>query len=340
MKKSLFLVTGGSGFIGTNFCEMLSKKYSVINLDKVSYCSVPEKYKKINKKNYKFVKSDISNELIINKLFLNHKIDYLVNFASESHVDRSIENPKNFISQNLNSTISLIEILRKLKKKKQLNKNFKFIHISTDEVYGSSFAPLNEKSNLNPNSPYAASKASIDLLLRSFGKTFDLPYIICRPCNNFGPYQFPEKFIPTIITKMSQQKKIPIYGDGKNFREWIHVSDTCKAILQICLKSKNYEIYNIGSSIRLKNIDLCKIIYSIKFKNKKNFKSIIKKVYDRPGHDRSYSINSRKLNQYLYKSKVNQNYIKKKISQTIKWYSKNQEWINYCFLNFKGKRLG
>ncbi len=340
MGKLCFLITGGSGFIGTNFCQLLSRKYKIINLDKLSYCSVPEKYKKINKKNYKFIKSDISNTKIIKKIFHKYKIDFLVNFASESHVDRSIDNPKKFIGDNINSTLSLLDTLKNLKDKNKLKNNFKFIHISTDEVYGSSFLPLNEKSKLKPNSPYSSSKASIDNILRSFGKTYNFPYVICRPCNNFGPYQFLEKFVPTIITKVSKNKKIPLYGDGKNLREWIYVEDTCKAIFKICLKSKIYETYNIGSSVRLKNIDLCKIIYNAKFKNLDNFNSRIDKVYDRPGHDRSYSINSNKINKGIYKTKVNKRYIIKKFEETIKWYYANSKWVNSCFLNFKGKRLG
>jgi len=335
-----FLVTGGSGFIGSNFCELLSKKYKVINVDKLSYCSVSEKFKSINKKNYKFINSDISNSNTIKKIFQYNKIDFLVNFASESHVDRSINNPKKFIGQNINSTLVLLDTLRILKKKNKLKNNFKFIHISTDEVYGSSFTPLDEKSKLKPNSPYSSSKASIDIILRSYGKTYNFPYIICRPCNNFGPYQFLEKFVPTIITKISKNEKIPLYGDGENFREWIHVEDTCKAILKICLKSKIYETYNIGSSVRLKNIDLCKIIYKAKLKNLNNFNSIIKKVYDRPGHDRSYSINSNKLNKSIYKTKVDKKYIIKRFEETVKWYFVNNKWVNSCFLNFKGNRLG
>jgi dTDP-glucose 4,6-dehydratase len=335
-----FLVTGGSGFIGSNFCELISKKNKVINIDKLTYCSVPDRFKNINRLNYKLVKSDISNEKVILKIFNKYKINFLVNFASESHVDRSIANPKKFINQNINSTLNLLEILRKLEKKKKLLKDFKFIHISTDEVYGSSFKPLSEDSNLMPNSPYASSKASIDLLIRSYGKTYDLPYVICRPCNNFGAYQFPEKFVPTIITKILQNKKIPIYGDGKNYREWIHVNDTCRAILAICLNAKKFEIYNIGTSVRLRNIDLYKIIFDVfKFKNK-NFKDFIKKVYDRPGHDRSYSINSSKLNNNIFKVKNDKKEIIKKITLTTKWFLKNKTWVDYCFSNYKGKRLG
>ena len=340
MSKPCFLITGGSGFIGTNFCELLSKKYKVINIDKLSYCSVPEKYKKVNKKNYKFINSDISNTRIIKEIFKKNKIDFLVNFASESHVDRSIDHPKKFIGQNINSTLSLLDTLRILKKENKLKKNFKFIHVSTDEVYGSSFTPLNEKSKLKPNSPYSSSKASIDIILRSYGKTYNLPYIICRPCNNFGPYQFFEKFVPTIINKISKKSKIPLYGDGKNLIEWIYVEDTCKAIHEICFKSKIYETYNIGSSVRLKNIELCKIIYLAKFKNLNNFHSLIEKVYDRPGHDRSYSINSNKLNKNIYKTKVDKKYIIKKFEKTVQWYFINNKWVNSRLINFNDKRLG
>ena len=167
-----------------------------------------------------------------------------------------------------------------------------------------------------------------------------MPYVICRPCNNFGAYQFPEKFVPTIITKILQNKKIPIYGDGENYREWIHVNDTCRAILAICLNAKKFEIYNIGTSVRLRNIDLYKIIFDVfKFKNKK-FKDFIEKVYDRPGHDRSYSINTSKLNNNIFKVKNDKKEIIKKITLTIKWFLKNKTWVDYCFSNYKGKRLG
>ena len=334
-----FLVTGGSGFIGTNFCNYISNKHKVINVDKISYCSVPEKFKKVNLKNYKFIRGDIGNEKLIIKLFKNYKINYLVNFASETHVDRSIESPSNFIFKNINSNLKLLETLRKLNTTKYLFKNFKFVHISTDEVYGSSFKSVKEDNILKPNSPYSSSKASIDLLIRSYSKTFNLPYIICRPCNNFGPYQFPEKFIPTVITKIKYKKKIPIYGDGKNFREWIYVEDTCKAIFEICLKSKNEKIYNIGSSVRMKNIDLCKLIFNI-ISPEKRFSEVIKKVYDRPGHDRPYSVDSKLLNNEIYKTKQNKKYIIKKIIKTIHWYFNNEKWTKNCFKNYIGNRLG
>ena len=333
------LVTGGLGFIGSNLIELLLKKrFRVINIDKVSYSSNfynTKDYK--NNKNYKFIKCDINNQIKINKILNKYHPDCIFNLAAETHVDRSIDNAKHFIKSNITGVFSLLQVCKFYAKK---NKKFKFIHISTDEVYGSSFLPLNEKSKLKPNSPYSSSKASIDNILRSFGKTYNFPYVICRPCNNFGPYQFLEKFVPTIITKVSKNKKIPLYGDGKNLREWIYVEDTCKAIFKICLKSKIYETYNIGSSVRLKNIDLCKIIYNAKFKNLDNFNSRIDKVYDRPGHDRSYSINSNKINKGIYKTKVNKRYIIKKFEETIKWYYANSKWVNSCFLNFKGKRLG
>jgi dTDP-glucose 4,6-dehydratase len=334
-----FLITGGSGFIGTNFCNFISNKHKVINIDKLSYCSVPDKFKKINSKNYKFIKGDIGNKKLIIKLFKKYKINYLVNFASESHVDRSIDNPLNFISKNINSNLELLETLRKLKDNKSLPKNFKFVHISTDEVYGSSFKEIKENGILKPNSPYSSSKASIDLLIRSYSKTFNIPYIICRPCNNFGPYQFPEKFIPTVITKIRNKKRVPIYGDGKNLREWIYVEDTCKAILKVCLKSKNNKIYNIGSSVRMKNIDLCKLIFNY-IHPKKNFSEVVKKVYDRPGHDRSYSINSELLNKEIHRTKQNKKYIINKIIKTIQWYFDNEKWVENCLKNYLGKRLG
>ena len=200
--------------------------------------------------------------------------------------------------------------------------------------------PFKEDSKYCPNSPYAASKASSDHFVRAFNVTYGLPTIITNCSNNYGPNQHPEKLIPKLIYNILNGLPLPIYGDGKNLREWIYVEDTCKAIHKICLKSKIYETYNIGSSVRLKNIDLCKIIYLAKFKNLNNFHSLIEKVYDRPGHDRSYSINSKKLNKNIYKSKVNKKYIKKKLEKTVKWYFINSKWVNSCLINFKDKRLG
>ena len=340
MKKKSFLVAGGSGFIGTNFCEIVSKKHKVFNIDKLTYCSVPEKYKKNFKENYKFNKIDLEQKRRLYQIISKNKFDYLINFASETHVDRSIENPRTFIKKNIDSNLSLIDTINKLFIEKKLKKNFKFIHISTDEVYGSKFKPVNENGKLLPNSPYASSKASIDLFLRSYGKTYKFPYIICRPSNNFGPYQFPEKLIPTVISKILNNKKIPLYGNGENLREWIFVKDTCNAILNLSLNSKNHEIYNIGSGVRISNINLIKIILIELGIPKSKFKNHLEFVHDRPGHDMSYSLNSKKLKKKLKNFNFNQKNIEEKLKKTVKWYLKNTKWLDYCFKRFDGKRIG
>ena len=340
MKKKSFLVTGGSGFIGTNFCEIVSKKHKVLNIDKLTYCSVPEKYKINFNKNYKFNKVDLAQIRRVFKIMNKNKFDYLVNFASETHVDRSIENPRMFIKKNIDSNLLLIDIIRLLFVEKKLKKNFKFIHISTDEVYGSKFKPVNENGKLLPNSPYASSKASIDLFLRSYGKTYNFPYIICRPSNNFGPYQFPEKLIPTVISKILNNKKIPVYGNGENLREWTYVKDTCNAILNLSLNSKIHEVYNIGSGIRISNINLIKIILKELGIPKNQIKNHLEFVRDRPGHDVSYSLNSKKLKKKLKYFSFNKKKIEEKLKETVKWYLKNTKWLDYCFKKFDGRRIG
>ena len=219
-KNYNIIVTGGSGFIGTNLVEyLIDKKYKVVNIDKCSYSSVPEKFKFYKKdRNYKFIKANLTNEKKIEKIFKLYKPRFIFNLAAESHVDRSIDYPKKFLKSNINSSISLLEVLRKFKQKKILKKTT-LIHLSTDEVYGSNLQkPSNENDLLKPNSPYSSSKASVDNILRAYLKTYKMPIIIVRCCNNFGPYQFPEKFIPTIVLNLLNNKRVPIYGSGKNIR--------------------------------------------------------------------------------------------------------------------------
>jgi dTDP-glucose 4,6-dehydratase len=338
--KKKYLITGGSGFIGTNLCSFLTKKNFVINADKISYSSVPDKFKKINIKNYVFVKLDISNKEKIKNILLKHKVDYIINLAAETHVDRSIDDPEAFIKKNIESCLSLIEVVKNMILKKELKKNIKFIHISTDEVFGDVKKPVNENGRYLPNSPYAASKASIDLLLRSYYKTFKFPYVICHPSNNYGPFQFPEKLIPKIISNLINSKNIEIYGNGKNIREWIFVEDTCEAIEVICNKGKIGNSYNVGSGFRIDNLKLTKTICNIYDEITNNSKShkLIKMVKDRPGHDKSYFLNSKKFNKLSIIN--NKNTFKEKIYYTIKWYLNNENWIKHCFKKFSGKRLG
>ena len=337
------LVTGGSGFIGSNLVKfLLNKNYKVINVDKLNYSSTPDKFKKFtNSKDYKFIKADLSNKKIIYRIIKKYKPEIIFNLAAESHVDRSIDSPFNFIKNNIISSLSLIEIIKKIYSFKKL-KNIKLIHISTDEVYG---AILNrtsdEKKSYEPNSPYAASKASVDHILRSYSVTYNLPLIIVNCCNNYGPYQFPEKFIPTTIINILRKKSAPIYGSGKNVREWIHVHDYCEALEKIMKKGKIGESYNVGTGFRITNINLCKITYrKLKeiFPKFKFNKTIYKKIADRPGHDFRYAINSNKIRKELkWKPKIN---FKKGIQNTIEWYIKNKSWLKYCSKKYKGQRLG
>ena len=295
MKK--IIVTGGSGFIGSNLVNFLiEKKYYVINIDKLTYSSSKYLNEKRNKKSYKFFKLDINNKSKLIKIIKKFKPIAIFNLAAESHVDRSIDDPVEFIKSNINGTFNLLESLKALKKMKIKPK---LIHVSTDEVYGDISGSLrsSEKNKYEPSSPYSASKAGADHLVKSYVRTYKINAVISNCCNNYGPYQFPEKLIPKMISNIINNKELPIYAKGKNSREWIHVEDHCEALLKLYFKGKSGESYNVGTGINLKNIDLVKKIL-------KNFKLIrgdfgkkvkIKYVLDRPGHDFRYALNSKKF---------------------------------------------
>ena len=310
------IVTGGLGFIGSNLINILSrKKYFIINIDKVTYASNSRNIKK-NIKNYKFYKQDINNQNFIKKILDKYSPSLIFNVAAETHVDRSIDGPKQFIDSNIYGVFNLLEAIRKFKKK------IKLIHVSTDEVYGDIVKNKSSKETdpYNPSSPYSASKASSDLLIKSYVRTYKIPAIITNCCNNYGPNQYPEKLIPTIIYKIINKKPIPIYGNGKNIREWIHVEDHCNALIKISEKGFLGENYNIGSGVELNNINIVKKIVSsfkeidINLANKAKFVF----VKDRPGHDLRYSLNSSKIKKNLkWKCKYNFN---EGINKTIIWY--------------------
>ena len=338
MKK--IIVTGGSGFIGNNLVNyLIKKKYFVVNIDKLTYSSNKYFSDIRNKKNYKFLRLDINNKNKLTKIISKFKPSAVFNLAAETHVDRSIDGPEEFIHTNLNGTFNLLESLRYLQKKKIKPK---LIHISTDEVYGDIKGNLRSDENYKyePSSPYSATKAGADHLVKSYIRTYKLNAVISNCCNNYGPYQFPEKLIPKMITNILNNKELPIYAKGKNSREWIHVVDHCEALLRLYLKGKTGENYNIGSGKNLRNIDLVKKILKV-FKSlgvKIGKKSKIKFVKDRPGHDFRYALNSKKINNKLkWKTKID---FEMGLKNTIEWYLKNEKFVTGISKKKYNKRLG
>ena len=314
------LVTGGAGFIGSNFILYWLKKYpqdKIVNLDKLTYAGNLENLKTVEKNsNYEFVQGDICNPQLVNSL--TEKADVIVHFAAESHVDRSIADPAPFIKTNIEGTYVLLEAALK-------NKIKRFHHISTDEVFGAlplgTTEKFNEKTNYNPRSPYSASKAASDHLVRAYHTTYNLPITISNCSNNFGPYQFPEKLIPLAITNIIEDKKVPVYGDGLYVRDWLYVKDHCRAIDVILQKGKIGETYFIGGLTEdINNLQVVKKI--LKIMNKEE--NAIELVKDRPGHDRRYAIDWSKINRELgWKPEHNfDEYLK----LTVDWYLKNQDW--------------
>ena len=309
------IVTGGLGFIGSNLINILKDKYFIINIDKVSYAS---NFKNIDPhiRNYMFYKQDINNKIFIKNILKKYNPSIIYNLAAETHVDRSIDGPKPFIDSNILGVFNLLESIRDYKKK------IKLIHVSTDEVYGDIKKNYKSKEDdrYNPSSPYSASKASGDLLIKSYIRTYKIPAIITNCCNNFGPNQYPEKLIPTIIYNISNQKTIPIYGNGENIREWIYVKDHCNALIKIAQKGVIGENYNIGSGTVLNNIQIVKRIISIfkKINHNQNIKSKIRFVKDRPGHDLRYCLNSSKIKNKL--KWTCETSFDQRINETIVWY--------------------
>ena len=334
MKK--FIVTGGLGFIGSNLVEHLLKKgYYVINIDRVSYASNFYNTKEFkNNKFYKFIKVDISNKKKMDQIIKKYKPKCIFNLAAETHVDRSIDQSENFIQTNIKGVHTLLEILIK-------NKKIKLIHVSTDEVFGNVKKNLrtDENSAYRPLNPYAATKAASDHLINSYVNTYNLKAIITNCCNNYGPKQNPEKFIPKIISCILNKKKIPVYGKGVNSREWIYVEDHCKALHKVYLKGKIGENYNIGSNVNLRNIDLVKkIIFISKQKNIFDKKSKVQFVKDRPGHDLRYALNSKKIRSKLkWSNSVN---IKEGLIKTINWYENNTNFYKMIKNKKFKNRLG
>jgi len=313
------LVTGGAGFIGSNYINhILAERddYNIINLDNLTYAGNLENLKPSqNKKNYSFIKGDISNSELVNYIFNKYKIKYVIHFAAESHVDRSILGSEIFYRTNVIGTNVLLEISRR-------NEIEKFVQISTDEVYGSlgKEGLFNENTPISPNSPYSSSKAAADMMAIAFYHTYKMPVVVTRCSNNYGPLQFPEKLIPLMIINALKNKKLPVYGDGMYVRDWIYVIDHNKAIDLVLDKGRIGEVYNIGASNEMPNIRIIKLILEYLKKSE----DLIQYVKDRPGHDRRYAIDSSKiLNELAWKPHYS---FENAIIETIEWYKQNKNW--------------
>jgi dTDP-glucose 4,6-dehydratase len=320
MTNKKVLVTGGAGFIGGNFVQYMVNKYSnydIYNLDLLTYAGDLTKHRDIEtKENYHFVKADIADLDTINLLFKKEKFDYVIHFAAESHVDRSITDPGVFVQTNVLGTQILLDA------SKQVGVT-KFVHVSTDEVYGElDFDPttfFTEETPLQPNSPYSASKASSDLLVRAYHETYGLTINITRCSNNYGPYHFPEKLIPLTISRVLNDQKVPVYGDGKNIRDWLHVLDHCVAIDLVLHEGLSGEVYNVGGHNERTNLEVVKTIINALGKSE----DLIEFVKDRLGHDKRYAIDPSKLEQLGWKATYT---FDTGIAHTVQWYLDNKDW--------------
>lgn len=312
-----YLVTGGAGFIGSRFVNFILEKYDdirVVNIDKLTYAGNPENIKQLSDdERHIFCKDDICNEQRIREIFQLYKPNYVVNFAAESHVDRSIGKPEDFIQTDVFGTFILLEASREYKIDK-------FIQISTDEVYGSTLGdPFRETDTLMPSSPYSASKTAADRLAYSYFKTYDLPVIITRASNNYGSHQYPEKLIPLFITNAMDDKPMPLYGDGLNVRDWLYVEDHCAAVDFIISKGVDGEVYNVGGGNELTNIVITDTILEMTGKSS----DLIKFVNDRPGHDRRYALDCTKLIDLGWKAETD---FEDAMKNTVEWYQNNRSW--------------
>lgn len=336
------IITGGAGFIGSNFIRYIlnhSDRYFIINLDLLTYAGNLENLDGIDESRYLFIKGNINDKKLLQSIFNEHQPIGIINFAAESHVDRSIENPNIFVETNVLGTANLLSISKDYS---NYNK-FRFLQVSTDEVYGT--LPENkpevkftESTSINPHSPYSASKAGADHIVQSYHDTFGFDTIITRCSNNYGPYQFPEKLIPLIINNARNEKPLPVYGDGKNVRDWLYVDDHCSAILSAFEKGRSGEVYNIGGNNEIQNIEIVKMILDIL--GKPHY--LITYVKDRLGHDRRYAIDSSKIqNELSWTPKVSPEI---GLKQTVEWYIQNDLWLNHVisgdYINYYTKLYG
>ncbi len=350
MSKQTYIITGGYGFIGSCIIRKLlnNKDNMVINIDKITYASNKNSIVEKNKSNYKFYKTDISDQKKVMSIIRKHNPDYVINLAAESHVDRSIDDPDIFIKSNIVGTFSILNASYKywLDLKGRKRKKFRFLQVSTDEVFGSlkrRQKKFNEESLYKPNNPYSASKAASDHLVRSWFVTYNFPSLITNTTNNYGPWQFPEKLIPLVINKCINSEKIPIYGNGRQIRDWIYVNDHVDGILTVLKKGSLGEKYNISSDCELENIKvvkkICSIMQELIPNDKLKFSELITFVDDRPGHDVRYGLDNKKILRLGWKPKYNW---EDGLRSTITWYLKNREFLKITKKNklYSGERLG
>jgi len=320
------LVTGGCGFIGSHFIRLLSQDTScrIVNLDKLTYAGNPENLADIEGKNYRFLRGDIADRGLIERILREEQPWAVVNFAAESHVDRSISDSSPCIQTNINGVQVLLESVRK-------NPVKRFLQISTDEVYGDKEGQeaSSEESPLMPSSPYAASKAAADLLCLSYRRTYGLPILITRSANNYGPYQFPEKLLPLIMCNALKRLKLPVYGDGGQIRDWLYVEDNCRAILGVLNTAEPGSIYNIGTGEERTNLDLvrsvCEVLAEYLGVDRQTFEKDIEAVADRPGHDRRYALNTAKIRREMGWSTLTT--FADGLRKTARWYDEHKEWV-------------
>ena len=358
MPTNTILVTGGAGFIGTNFIRnTLSKRpdLCIVNLDALTYAGNPGNFNDLDAamaKRYKFVHGDIRDAELLQKLFKENKFGSVVHFAAESHVDRSIHGPEAFLEANVEGTFRLLEAAGKYWETSEKPEVFRFLHVSTDEVYGSLGAEgyFTEKTPYDPSSPYSASKAASDHFVRAYFRTYGLPTLITNCSNNYGPYQFPEKLIPLMILNIIEEKPLPLYGDGKNVRDWLYVADHCDALIRVLEKGKLGETYNIGGGAEMKNIEivhgLCDLLDArLNRSVNDSSRGLINFVEDRLGHDRRYAIDATKIRKELdWQPKYR---FEDALEKTVDWYMNNMEWIDsvrsgeyrkWIELNYQGRK--
>ena len=356
MSQKTFLITGGSGFIGSALIRLIfdKTKYGIVNVDKLTYAGNLDSLESIQNKNhnfYAFEKADICDKDAIKRILFQYEPDAIIHLAAASHVDRSIDSPEEFIHTNIFGTYNLLEQSRAywMSLNGSKKNDFRFHHISTDEVYGDldkGDEPFTEESPYDPSSPYSASKASSSILLKAWQRTFNLPTIITNCSNNYGPFQFPEKLIPLIITSALKAKKLPIYGNGKQIRDWLYVDDHARALLHVILNGKIGSTFNIGGRNEIQNIEVVKKICEIldelfpsKHKDVKHYRELITFVDDRVGHDKRYATDASSIHKELgWLPKEN---FESGIRKTVKWYLENMDWCERVQdVRYQGQRLG